>query len=157
MFGVQAELNFEGKGAKGTFHEDMFHNDFDVKTKLGYIVIPVLGQIGYFGKGPQYYGQIGPYIGILTYASGDDVEVIYDSNWMPIGYQETSVKKASYKGVDFGITLGAGARFPITNTLFVIVDGRYNLGLMDINNVETGPRTRTGAINLSVGVLVTIN
>lgn len=100
--------------------------------KLDYIEIPALLKIAFGSSPTKFYIMAGPAVGILTSAklrgeiSGQSAEVDI---------------KETVKDVDWGAAFGAGVSFPAgSNSIFV--QGRYALGLSDINNDTDDPDTK---------------
>jgi hypothetical protein len=120
QFAVQPEVVFSMQGAE-------FPNN--VKSKLNYINVPVLGQF-MFGDG--FRVQTGPQLGILVSAENklNDVETDNDNY---------------YKSTDFGWSFGAG----YLSKTGLGVDARYNLGISDISKTEvTDLKNRVWQIGL---------
>ncbi len=101
-FALQPELFYSGQGAK----------EGDYKMKLGYLNLPVLGQV-MFGEGFRI--QTGPQIGYLMSAKADDEDV-----------------KDQFNKMDFSWVFGAS----YLTSLGLGIDARYNLGLSNINESD---------------------
>jgi opacity protein-like surface antigen len=158
MFSVQAEVNYEGKGAK------FDTGDEDVNMVLGYLTIPVLAKVT-FGDNIKFYANAGPYIGLLMGATWDgESEYEYQQyvgldpvTFQPIYQTVTEKVKDSYKGTDFGAVIGAGAYFPLNDKMKIMVDARYGLGLGTIaEKPDQGdtPDVKTGTIGISAGLVL---
>ena len=103
-FSIQPELQYSGQGAKGD------ENGISVKTKLGYMNLPVLAK--YISPG-GFFAQTGPQAGVLLTAkakAGNTAKVdVLDA----------------FNKFDFSWVVGAG----LHTKLNLDVDVRYNLGL----------------------------
>lgn len=110
-FAVQPEIMYSGQGAKQTI------SNTDYKTNLHYINVPVLAQ---FMVDDGFRIETGPQLGLLASAR------------QKVGGTSTDVK-SSYKTADFAWVFGLGY---ITHSGFG-VDARYNLGISNINNVNS--------------------
>lgn len=101
-FALQPELFYSGQGAK----------DGDDKLKLGYLNLPVLGQV-MFGEGFRL--QTGPQVGYLMSAKNNDDDI-----------------KDEFNKIDFSWVFGAG----YLTSMGIGIDARYNLGLSNINETD---------------------
>ena len=91
----------------------------------------------------KFYFEAGPQIGFLTSAKLE-VEVLgYGSN--------TQDAKDSFKSSDFGLNFGLGYNF----TKRVTSNVRYNLGLSNIANTESGDNTtiKNSVFSISLGYI----
>lgn len=123
-FSIQPELNYVGKGTK--------IKNANVKTDLdlNYLELPVLAKYS-FGLA---YINAGPSIGLLLDKESKLVE----------DYGE------KLKRIDFGVQMGAGVAIPLGMGK-VVVDARYNLGLIDIAKVSS---VKNRGIMASVGYAI---
>jgi len=158
MFSVQAEVNYEGKGCK-IETTNASNETEDVNLAFGYITIPVLAKAT-FGDNIKFYGNVGPYIGLLMGATFDgESEYEMPTGFNPVTGQityETVKVKDSYKGTDFGVIIGAGAYFPMGDKMKLMVDARYGLGLGSIaEEPDQGDAAdvKTGTIGISAGLV----
>lgn len=126
-FSVQPELLYSGQGATSTSD-----NPGLGRFKLDYLILPVLA------KFPIANGlslEAGPQLGVLLSAknkTNDSNDKIEDINTL-----------------DFG--LDAGLEYELKSG--VIFQGRYNLGLTNINDASDNERWTNGVISFSVGYL----
>ena len=118
-FALQPELIYSGQGAERQ----------DVKIKLGYINIPVLGQ---YMTGNGFRLETGPQVGFLVSAQNKSNE-------------ETVDVKDNYEGVDVSWAFGASYQFPHSGAG---IDARYNLGLTNIYNGNTTVHNRVFSIGM---------
>lgn len=119
-FGLQPELLYSMQPT----HFNI--NNVSATRNLSYINLPVMAKI-YVANG--FNLQFGPYVGILASVKSDndaDVSV-----------------KANFKGMDYGVGLGAAYEFPAGFN----IGTRYNLGLADVSS---------NAVN-STGSVVTVD
>jgi hypothetical protein len=125
-FSIQPELLYSGQGASNTF-------DGGGRTKLDYVLIPVLAK---FPIASGLSVEAGPQLGFLVSAKYKDNE-------------SNETVKDLYKTMDFG--LDAGLEYELNSGVFF--QGRYNLGLTDINNTDDNRRISNGVIQFSIGIL----
>jgi len=125
-FSIQPELLYSGQGASNTF-------DGGGRTKLDYVLIPVLAK---FPIASGLSVEAGPQLGFLVSAKYKDNE-------------SNETVKDLYKTMDFG--LDAGLEYELNSGVFF--QGRYNLGLTDINKTDDNRRISNGVIQLSIGIL----
>ncbi len=116
IWAVQPELVYSAQGAKYIF------SNSETKLNLNYINVPVLLQY-MFDNGFRL--QAGPQVGFLISAkTGNGTDV-----------------KDNFKGIDFGLGLGAGYIKPSTG---LGVDVRYNPGISNINENSSVKSTNRG-------------
>lgn len=147
LFSAQVELNYAGKGFKWKGHENGV-NDVTYNWSLKYIEIPILAKATFGEDWPvQVFGEIGPFIGFNTSATidGDKYVGIFKI-------------KDEFKGIDFGFVIGAGGIYMILDNLGVLVDMRYTLGLVNINDYPSGyvgdkESVKTGVFNIDFGAV----
>lgn len=117
-------------------------------VRLGYLEIPILARFSMSsesgGFGPHLL--LGPYMGILLSAS---------DNFSFSGQSYGKDVKGSYKSTDFGFILGAGADVMVGSAV-VSIDGRFEVGLSDINAAGRTSATRlswkTSTMSFLVGL-----
>lgn len=129
--GIQPEVLFSRQG----FTAPSSIGDF--KSSINYVNIPVILKL-YTVAGINL--QVGPQFGFVTSAKGE-FPVTSGSSTMDI--------KDSFKSSDLSLALGLGWDLPFGLT----IDGRYNLGLSDINN-DSSPGAssfKNQVIQVSVG------
>ena len=118
---IQPEVLYSQKGAK-------FDNPgTDVSFKFDYVDIPVLFKYTMPGESARPYFLFGPSVGfnINSERSAD-------------GQSEDLDTVAS---TDFGLVFGIGANFQK-----FLIEGRYDLGLSNINDDDTDPRIRNNTV-----------
>ena len=125
-FSIQPELLYSGQGASNTA-------DGGGRTKLDYVLLPILAK---FPIASGLSVEAGPQLGFLVSAKYKD----NDAN--------TNIKDG-YKTMDFG--LDAGLEYELKSG--VIFQGRYNLGLTNINDTDDNTRISNAVISFSIGYL----
>jgi hypothetical protein len=100
----------------------------DIKWNLSYINVPVL--LKYSGDGKSFI-EAGPQVGFLTSANASTKLTQYS----PTVKQDV---KEAFESVDFGFVVGVG--YNINQHL--MADLRYNIGLSNIANTESGDDTK---------------
>ncbi|TYP75201.1 outer membrane protein with beta-barrel domain [Aquimarina intermedia] len=138
-FAFQPEVLFSTQGAK---YEDSDVGFSDESTvKLSYINIPMMAKF-YVAEGLSL--QAGPQLGILVSAK-DEGE--YTEQNVTVEY-DTDIKD-DLSTVDFGLNFGLG--YQLEGGLFF--DGRYNLGLSNINDYEGSDNVnqKNSVIQFAVG------
>ena len=144
-FALQTELNYERKG-KHYSNEDIsitFNKD---ALDLSYITIPLLMRFNTPGK-VKFFGQLGPYLGILISAKARNRDNI------------TYYVKDSYKTTDFGLAYGVGLLFPIANNLSMNLESRSSIGFINVyeRNSYMNWKAHNVVWHLIFGVVYTIN
>lgn len=135
--GLVAEIPFAEKFYFGpeVLYSSQGTKDGDDHLKLDYIQIPLMARY-YVSEGFNF--ELGPQLGFLVKA---DAEL--DG--------ETEDVKDLFKDFEYGINFGLG--YKLTNGLFF--QGRYNLGLANINDFEEfdDSKIHNSVIQLSVGFM----
>ncbi len=100
----------------------------DAKLKFAYIDVPVMVKVAFGTSTTRPYLMAGPAIGFLLSAklTGDGEELDL---------------KDFLKSTDFGLNFGGGISFPAGNNS-IFVEGRYALGLSNINDDPDDPDTK---------------
>ena len=94
---------------------------------LNYLNVPLMGKY-YLTKG--FSLEAGPQIGFLLSAKNEKTDV-----------------KDSFKTLDFGVNFGLG--YKLNNG--INFGARYNLGLTNINDLNSSGKNRNGVIQVSIG------
>lgn len=117
---LQLEPMFLQKGTKVSDGSD------EVKVKLSYIEVPALLKFMLGQSSTRPYIMAGPSVGFRLSAkisNGGEIDI-----------------KEVIKSTDFGLDFGAGISFPAGNNA-IFVEGRYGLGLSNINDDREDPNT----------------
>jgi len=123
---IQPELNFIQKGA-GSSAETI---------KLNYLELPVLLKGQYNLGGVKPFVEAGPKIGLLLSAS--------DTTGL--------ITKSDFNSIDFGFDFGLGVSVPVAENVDVYVEGRYAVGVTNIN-ATAGASTTNNGFQVQVGLL----
>jgi hypothetical protein len=93
-----------------------------VTIKLNYITIPLMASY-HFGRQRQWYFDLGPYIGILTSASGGGYDL-----------------KSTFNATDAGFDSSVGIQLPIGDRtkFFIEVDGQVGVVNVSGSNSDNG-------------------
>ncbi|MGH7495503.1 MAG: outer membrane beta-barrel protein [bacterium] len=151
---LQLEPMYLQKGARqeGSFSDTEFDSSLsfkvDVKAKLNYLELPVMLKLAIGTGSTRPYVMAGPTIGFRLSAK-------YAGSVSGPGFNQEIDEdfKDQTKSMDFGLGFGAGVSFPAgRNTIFV--QGRYALGLANINAdpEDTETRVKTNGIQVMTGV-----
>lgn len=161
MFGVQAELLYDKKGAKYEW-EGAGGNTSSAPLSLGYLSIPIMGVANFDVGGVEVFGLLGPTISFLLSAKYDGKSEydmpVWDPQqpWLPPTTEKVKYKEW-YKGTDFGLAIGAGAGIPVS-TVVIRPDIRYNFGFgtihaePDSDSNEQQETIRNGVLSFNVTV-----
>lgn len=143
---IQPEFLYAQKGAKG------IDEDVDLELKLDYFEIPVLIQllipIENSPVRPTLYA--GP---AISFESKCELEGTQGGTSVAIDCDEGDFDR---KSTDFGAVFGGGLGFDVGQAL-VTIEGRYNLGLADINDTAgetTEFKNRAFSVMAGVGFRV---
>jgi hypothetical protein len=125
MFFLQPEVLYAPKGAKGDIE------GVEATFALDYIEIPVLFGAAFDLGGSSVKPRVfaGPSV---AFEIGCDVSGT--ESGVSVSFECSEIELET-KSVDFGLVFGAGVAFPL-GSVQLIIDGRYDLGLSDINDFE---------------------
>jgi opacity protein-like surface antigen len=107
----------------------------DGNYNLNYITIPVMAN-WHFGRTRNWYLNFGPYVGILT--SANATKILEDL-------------KPYFNSADFGLNLGIGVKFPLSDNvrLHLEIGGAASFG--DIRKNNNGYSTRLSSSTYNIG------
>jgi len=132
---VQKGLKLEATGGKATFEGD-------------YVAIPLLLKAKFGSPRVKGFVFAGPNIGLRL-----SLKLVAEAQGQT---QELDLKDVT-KSTDFGADFGAGVEFALAKLIALTVDGRYSLGLSDLNNEANIPtKIKTNGIQILMGLLFTI-
>ncbi len=113
---LRGKVIYDQKGWNDGYLVDAEGETDNVNFRLNYITIPVTVN-WHFGRMKNWYLNFGPYAGFLLNAtetsSGTDI-------------------KPGFNNTDFGIALGIGVKFPITNKLRLFIEDEGQAGIANI-------------------------
>ncbi len=108
---------------KGSKFPDIEEPDVQLKFKSAYVELPLFIKYAFGNQPTRPYLVVGPSIGFLLSAD------------LVIEGEEDEDIKDDFKDIDFSLGFGGGVSFPFGNNSF-FVEGRYFLGLANINDAE---------------------
>jgi len=126
-FSIQPELLYSGQGATSTSDDPR-----QGRYKLDYVLLPVLAK---FPIASGLSVEAGPQLGFLVSSKNKT--------------NDSNEKIENLKTMDFG--LDAGLEYELKSG--VIFQGRYNLGITNINDADNNTTISNGVISFSVGYL----
>ncbi len=134
---LQLEPMFLQKGAKLKLSDQGF--TLEAEIKVSYIEVPAMLKFAFGSGDTKPYVMAGPTVGYLLSAKvKDDME-------------EQDIKD-DVKNIDFGLAFGGGVSLPMGNNT-VFVEGRYSLGLSDINDDSSDDtKIKTKGIQIMAGI-----
>lgn len=115
--GVEMDILYSGHNQKYKISD----GDFESKTKLSYIDIPVLFR---YGGGQGFYFEVGPQISILSGAKEDRDFGIFNTDGRNVEH--------SFNNTNFGLVLGLGADIPVADFLTITAGVRFGYGFSDV-------------------------
>lgn len=136
IIGFQTELLFNQKGS--SFQLGNFKEEY----KLSYLEVPVLLKVSI------PVGALKPNIFAGPYAAFKLSES-YTYTDLLTGFDIESSDNT--KTLDYGAVFGGGLDIDL-NTTVITFDGRYNLGLRELENVEEPKDIKNGSFSFNVGI-----
>jgi hypothetical protein len=156
-FLFQLELGYELKGNKFTYEawddagniiEDSVYTE---KTNMGYFTIPVFFKYN-IGRSNKFYAQLGGYYGRLLHAG-------YSGKMENELVSKVPIKDGLAPN-DYGLLVGGGLETPVRRGLSMLLDVKYNYGLVDLNVDPTilkhSNPVKTKNFIMSMGVVIDI-
>lgn len=137
-FSIQPGLSLQGKGGK--FSDDKLDKDFETKTDLMYLEVPV-NAVYYIpaGSGNVFIGA-GPYAGIGLSGKYKVGDVKTDVEW-------GSGTDKDLKRFDFGINTMLG--YKLANGF--LINAGYGFGLIDIAAENSFGKTKNNVLSFGIG------
>lgn len=116
------------------------------KSKFNYATVPLL--FGFrFGETVRFFANVGPYAAFLlqqtTYVPPvEDAPVVITDD------------TRHFRNTEFGLAVGLGVSYPVTDRMVLSAELRNHLGLTQINDnyISESKSVRTNALNLMLGV-----
>tara|TARA_B100001250_G_scaffold401453_1_gene413358 strand:+ start:316 stop:1170 length:855 start_codon:yes stop_codon:yes gene_type:complete len=156
-FSIKSKLLYHIKGGAGEF--EITNVDFPdggigtyiAKLNLHNIKLPLLAQFN-FGKNRwRFFCNTGVYLGYLVKA-----EVVYDEGVPVESRNNDGLSENDFNRFDFGLKLGGGASFQISERIRIFLEQSLDYGLANINKTEildNGDKSMTTqAITTSIGL-----
>lgn len=143
-FSIQPEAYLVIKG--GSLEKSGGESVFKLQPQLTYIHVPVLAKAHIVREGkvkPIVFA--GPAVSFLTKA----VQRYYEDGTLL--YEEDIKEKGYVRNSDFGIVFGGGLEFALGKALLVL-DVRYDLGLVDVDAESDTTVAKNRALMLLVGI-----
>lgn len=152
---LKLELNYERKSQKAeniieNQEPDVFPSFYNYTSKKNsdYLVLPIMVKYS-FADHNSFYVNGGPFVGYLLksnleqdlYANGSGKE------------SQTIVTTDSNKRTDFGLSIGIGKNFKLSEKSSIFIEIRENLGLAKTNKYDVwdGGNVKTNSLNLIIG------
>jgi len=139
---IQPELFYVTKGVK--FEDEA--NDAEGSLKLDYIEVPVLLFLGLGSGASTPYVVVGP---AFSFEASCSVEAEGGGLSLETDCDEEGAED-NRKKLDVGAMFGAGLAFP-AGPGSIVVDGRFNLGLMNIIDDETDDSFKHRTFSFTAG------
>lgn len=156
IFSIRMDVLF---ARKGTIYERGFIDSqgnviatSPAYCNYNYLMIPVLGHL-HFGKKLQFFVNAGPYLGYLIQETEKTTLLLGNTSSRNAKYT-VSKNTGNYKREDIGFVAGIGLGIPVGAKVMFTAEVRNNLGLTNINQIETKtlsylPLPFRGAIRLN--------
>jgi hypothetical protein len=162
-FGIRAEAIFSQKGYKINAESTLDTTDIvtDISVNINYIEVPILFKVNlgplYIAAGPYFaYAMSGKEIAEIT-VDGEQLATELYGNYNQVPSNDI-FKSGEFNGdniefskTDWGINAGVGVKF-----LKFFVEGRYGLGLSNIEDFENMPAEdfkKNYTISICAGIL----
>lgn len=145
VFAFQPGVYFTEKGT--SFEED----GAEAEIRLNYVEIPVLGKFAVPTGGPVgIYFLGGP---VVSFEAGCEVAVEGGGASLEVDCDEFD-DGIDTKSTDFGVQVGAGIDFDISDGVALLLDGTYTFGLVNIDESPGAGDVKNRALSIDVGIRV---
>jgi hypothetical protein len=149
-FGLETGIGLAQKGAVATPAQTGLTSNVDFN--LNYVEVPLLLTLGIptgpFPLHPRVFA--GPQVGFRSTCSLSGT-ISGVSASVDCGGGSLGTASLDTNSTDFGLVFGGGLDFPMAGPLALTVDGRYDLGLSDIN--PSGSTSTTSTKNRSFTIM----
>ncbi len=172
---IAAEVNYTTMGGKkngmqavsgyGSNGNSVLYADFDNKTVLNYLELPVMARVT-FGNKFKYYANLGVFGSYLLSAKNEtsgNSALYADKNGSKkyaesvLSFNSDTDIKNQVKDFNFGLVGGLGAGYTFGRH-GIWLDGRYALGMPNIReNTNVNGENSTGSIMATLGYTFIIN
>ncbi|MEJ2151474.1 MAG: porin family protein [Gemmatimonadota bacterium] len=149
-FAIQPEVLYARKGAK----IDDFDEDAELEAKLDYIEIPVLlvARLTDQNSAARPIVYAGPAVSFEVNCELEGtVEAVSASADCDRLSEVGADENIETKGTDFGLVFGGGVEFDAGSAV-IIIEGRYNVGLVDINDATEDDEIKNRAFSFMAGI-----
>jgi opacity protein-like surface antigen len=132
---LKLKLLYDQKGFADGFFFDS-NGTFTTDFVLGYLTTPVMAN-WHFGKNRNWYLNFGPHAGFLLSAKTmeNDIDV-----------------KEAFNSTDFGLALGLGVKFAVSDSSHLFIEYAGQSGFSDIFKDNEGDAVRNGRSSLNLGI-----
>lgn len=148
VFALRPELLLSQKGAEATEGEE------SASLELTYLEIPV------FLSASTTAGRLRPsvYAGpVISFETGCTLELESGETELSTPCEDGSEEDVLTKSTDLGLAFGVGLSYETGNVVWLL-DGRYTLGLTDINDVSDAPESfKNRVFSIMGGVGIRLN
>lgn len=149
FFAFQPEVLYSRKGAKVNDSEE----GVELKVKLDYVEIPLLlvGRLMDENSAARPIVYAGP---AVSFEAKCEIEGTVDAVSASADCNDISQfggDDIETKGTDFGIIFGGGLEFNAGSAV-IIIEGRYNVGLVDINDTPDDTEIKNRAFSFMAGI-----
>jgi opacity protein-like surface antigen len=138
---IQTELNYQKKGGKITTTSEGAESI--LRREFNYLTVPVLLKGNFHDKGLGDNWDLslftGPYIGFLTSAHSN---VKAGGTTTSVDIQNQADKR------DWGMIIGGGVSYKLSNGGAIIAELRYQMGLTEVDKQDTDLRNKGMGITL---------
>ncbi len=137
-WGINFQLIYDQKGWADGFvipegSSDMIITDF----RVSYLTIPLTANL-HFGKSKGWHFNFGPYVGFLINAE--------------VGHEDMDVKDA-FATTDFGLALGIGYKFRLSEKTKLVLDYQSQSGFSNAFDENSTTTIRNGRSSFNLGLL----
>lgn len=156
-FAVQPELNFLQKGVNQDVHlTSAALGTYRIQTeaRISYLEIPLLIKQGLSLGMLRADVLFGPSIGYALSGKGKNTYTI--EGVTEVHEDKLDFKKAEYQRAEFGFHLDAALSLKVGKSARIFLDGRYLMGLTNLNSSGNDGEVRNRGVSISVGTLVAL-
>lgn len=156
---LKANLSYDRKSSHGESIETFLIHPFPLEDEIlfskrtigvryEYLTLPVMAKWN-FGKSKRFFVNGGPFVGYLLNAESHSTND--QASTLKI-YSDGTLNITDFtKRIDYGVSVGIGKSFRLTDKNDLVVEIRDNLGLSNTNDFPGGNDIKINSVNLILG------
>ncbi|MGZ3753330.1 MAG: porin family protein [Mucilaginibacter sp.] len=141
-WGIKGKLIYDQKGWGNGYLTFNDGTEIDgVNFHVNYLTVPVMAN-WHFGRVRNWYLNFGPYVGFLLNATEST------NSGLPV--------KDAFNSTDFGLALGIGVKFQVSNNVKMFIEAEGQSGVTSIFKDSGGQTVTSERSSINIGFLVPI-
>lgn len=159
-WGIKAKVIYDQKGWGDGFITSSATPDGETSGEvfngidfhLNYITVPIMAN-WHFGRMRNWYLNFGPYVGFLLSAHATSNDAAFTSN---SGAANSIDVKDSFNSTDFGLALGIGVKFPISNNVKLFIEDDAQAGISHLFKDGSDGNVQSERSSVNIGFIFAV-